>query len=164
MCPKTKNYLRSVESSRGTDRRSIDMSMKGNLLIQSYSFQYYNHKFGLDFRCLRFPGVISADTNPGGGTTDYAVAIFHEALQYGSYECYLNADTRLPMMYIDDCLQSLMGIMEAPAKSLKQRTYNVNAISFTPRELTKSIRKFIPNFKITYKPDARQQIGNCLRL
>jgi threonine 3-dehydrogenase len=103
--------------------------------------------------------VISADTNPGGGTTDYAVSIFHEALQYGSFECYLKPDTRLPMIYIDDCLKSLMNIMEAPAEQLKQRTYNVNAIDFTPAELISVIKKYIPNFTVTFKPDGRQDIG-----
>ncbi|CAG2116674.1 unnamed protein product [Medioppia subpectinata] len=122
--------------------------------------QYYWQKFGLDFRCLRFPGVISADTNPGGGTTDYAVSIFHEALKYGSYECYLKPDTRLPMMYIDDCLNSLMSIMEASDDQLKQRTYNVNAISFTPKELTDAIKRYVPNFKVSYKLDGRQTIAD----
>jgi threonine 3-dehydrogenase len=103
--------------------------------------------------------VISADTNPGGGTTDYAVSIFHEALQYGSFECYLKPDTRLPMMYIDDCLNSLINIMEAPAEQLKQRTYNVNAIDFTPAELISAIKKYVPNLTVTFKPDGRQDIG-----
>ena len=133
---------------------------KFKLILSIFSKrQYFWHKFGLDFRCLRFPGVISSDTNPGGGTTDYAVSIFHEALKYGSYECYLRPDTRLPMMYIDDCLNSLMGIMEAPETNLKQRTYNVNAISFTPNELIAVIRRYVPNFDVTFKPDQRQQIG-----
>ncbi|XP_054154224.1 L-threonine 3-dehydrogenase, mitochondrial-like [Oppia nitens] len=122
--------------------------------------EYYCQKFGLDFRCLRFPGVISADTNPGGGTTDYAVSIFHDALKFAKYECYLNPDTRLPMMYIDDCLNSLVTIMETPEDKLKQRTYNVNAISFTPNELVAAIQRYVPQFQVTYKPDARQQIAD----
>ena len=125
----------------------------------SWPFQYYNHKFGVDFRCLRLPGIISADTHPGGGTTDYAVEIFHHALKYGSYECYLKPNTRLPMMYIDDCLQSFIQIMETPANRLQRRTYNIAAISFTPEELASEIRKYIPRFEIIYKPDSRQNIG-----
>ncbi|XP_013382605.1 L-threonine 3-dehydrogenase, mitochondrial [Lingula anatina] len=123
--------------------------------------EYYNYRFGLDFRCLRFPGVISADTNPGGGTTDYAVKIFHDALRTGHHECYLEPDTRLPMMYIDDCLRSLMEVMETPAENLKMRTYNVTAMSFTPAELAEEVKKYVPNFRITYRVDpVRQQIAN----
>lgn len=122
--------------------------------------EYYNYRFGLDFRCLRFPGVISADTPPGGGTTDYAVQIFHDALQTGKFQCYLKPDTRLPMIYIDDCIRSLVEIMQAPESSLRMRTYNVSAISFTPNEIAEVIKKYIPNFTITYKPDSRQNIAD----
>jgi len=122
--------------------------------------EYYNHKFGLDFRCLRFPGIISADTAPGGGTTDYAVKIFHDALQYGHHQCYLRADTRLPMMWIDDCLQSMMTYLEVPSDKLRLRTYNINALSFTPEELAAAIQKVIPDFTISYAPDERQQIAD----
>ncbi len=89
-------------------------------------------RFGMDFRSLRFPGVISYDSPPGGGTTDYAVQIFHDALASGRHSCYLRPDTRLPMMYIDDCLRSLYEMMTAPEESLSCRTYNVAAMSFTP--------------------------------
>lgn len=120
--------------------------------------EYYANKFGVDFRCLRFPGIISADTNPGGGTTDYAVKVFHDALSSGSFECYLKSDTRLPMMYIEDCLESILKFMEFPVDKLKIRTYNVNAMSFTPEELFDEIRKHVP-LKVTYKIDSRQAIG-----
>lgn len=141
--------------------------------------EYFQTKFGVDFRCLRFPGIISADTKPGGGTTgeltiyafltkiivfsvsfsDYAIEIFHEALKHGEYTCYLRGDTRLPMMWIDDCIDSILGLMEAKEDQLKQRTFNVAAMSFTPEELAAAIRKYKPKFKISYKTDSRQNIG-----
>lgn len=122
--------------------------------------EYYHHRFGLDFRCLRFPGVISSDSAPGGGTTDYAVQIFHDAVQYGRYECYLKPSTLLPMIYIDDCLRSLIEIMESPQENLRLRTYNVAAISFTPSELVAAIKKYIPHLEVAYKPDYRQSIAD----
>ncbi|SPP77149.1 L-threonine 3-dehydrogenase, mitochondrial [Drosophila guanche] len=121
--------------------------------------EYYYHKFGLDFRCLRFPGVISSDP-PGGGTTDYAVAVFHEALRYGKYTCYLRPDTRLPMMYIEDCLRALLEFMRAPNEQLRRRVYNVTAMSFTPEELVDRLSKHVPNLHVTYKPDSRQSIAD----
>lgn len=121
--------------------------------------EYYHHKFGLDFRCLRFPGVISSDP-PGGGTTDYAVAIFFEALKSGKYECYLKPDTRLPMMYIDDCLRSLHEFMTAPEEKLERRVYNVTAMSFTPEELVNELAKHIPEIHVSYRPDSRQAIAD----
>lgn len=90
---------------------------------------------------------------------DYAIEIFHDALKSGTYQCYLSNNTRLPMMWIDDCIQSIINIMEAESSQLKQRTYNVAAMSFTPEELTKAIQKYKPNFRITYKVDDRQKIG-----
>lgn len=122
--------------------------------------EYYNHKFGLDFRSLRFPGIISADTEPGGGTTDYAVKIFHDALTTGHHRCYLKPDTRLPMMWIDDCLKSIVDYLVVPANQLKKRTYNVNALDFTPAELAAKITEYVPDFKITYQPDGRQKIAD----
>lgn len=122
--------------------------------------EYYNLKFGLDFRCLRLPGVISADTAPGGGTTDYAVHIFHEAIKSKRYKCYLREDTRMPMIYIDDCLRAMVEVMECDAKSLKQRVYNLQAISFTPAELTREIQRHMPSFRIAYEPDFRQAIAD----
>ncbi|XP_067006913.2 L-threonine 3-dehydrogenase, mitochondrial isoform X2 [Anabrus simplex] len=121
--------------------------------------EYYHHSFGLDFRCLRFPGVISSDP-PGGGTTDYAVAIFHEVLRTGRYECYLKPDTRLPMMYINDCLRALWQYMVTPKEKLKRRVYNVTAMSFTPEELTAAIAKHVPEIRISYRPDSRQHIAD----
>ena len=124
-------------------------------------FQYYHHKFGLDFRSARFPGVISADTAPGGGTTDYAVHIFHEALRTGKYKCYLRPDTRMPMIYLPDCLRATVELLEAPAEKLNMCTYNINAMSFTPEELADQLKKFIPTLRMDYEPDERQAIGEC---
>nr|XP_006003046.1 PREDICTED: L-threonine 3-dehydrogenase, mitochondrial-like [Latimeria chalumnae] len=118
---------------------------------------YYHYRYGLDFRCLRYPGIISADSQPGGGTTDYAVQIFHDALKSGKYDCYLRADTRLPMMYIDDCLRATLEVMEAPAETLTMRTYNINAMSFTPEELANEIRKQLPELQLTYNVDSVRQ-------
>jgi len=121
--------------------------------------EYYAHRYNLDFRCLRFPGVISA-TEPGGGTTDYAVKVFYDALRTGEFECYLEPNTKLPMMYIDDCLDSVVKFMEYPVNDLKQRTYNVTAFSFTPEELFREIKNHLPDLKITYKVDNRQSIAD----
>ena len=91
--------------------------------------------------------------------SDYAVAVFHHAMTTGKYECYLGPDTRLPMMYIDDCLRSVVEVMEMPQEKLSMRTYNIAAMSFTPAELVEEIRKHVPNFEVTYRPDGRQEIG-----
>lgn len=123
--------------------------------------EYYHHRFGLDFRCLRYPGIISADSQPGGGTTDYAVQIFHAAVKTGCFECNLRSDTRLPMMYIDDCLRATLEMLEAPADSLLNRTYNINAMSFTPHDLAQEIQKVLPDLKVTYNVDpVRQAIAD----
>ncbi|XP_029648125.1 L-threonine 3-dehydrogenase, mitochondrial [Octopus sinensis] len=122
--------------------------------------EYYYYKFGVDFRSLRFPGIISADSHPGGGTTDYAVHIFHDAISTKKFECFLKPDTRLPMMYIDDCLESVVKYMATPADKLSLRTYNVNAMSFTPAELVEEVKKFVPDLEVTYKPDDRQAIAD----
>ncbi|KAK7077799.1 hypothetical protein SK128_024070 [Halocaridina rubra] len=159
--------------------------------------EYYNHRFGLDFRCLRFPGVISSDTQPGGGTTgefahnmyyliitepiftlslheqrtqlkikltnlstDYAVQIFHDAINGQHFECYLRPDARLPMMYIDDCLRALWEMLVAPEDMLKFRTYNVTAMSFTPEEIVAAVREHFPDLQASYRPDSRQDIAD----
>ncbi|KAI8325323.1 NAD(P)-binding protein [Martensiomyces pterosporus] len=122
--------------------------------------EYYNEKFGVDFRSLRYPGIISADTPPGGGTTDYAVDIFHAALKDNAYQCFLKADATLPMMYIDDCIAGTMQLLEAPQESLTQRVYNVNACAFSPEEIAREIRnQYSKDFAVEYQPDFRQAIA-----
>jgi len=122
---------------------------------------YYNQRWGLDVRSIRYPGLISYKSAPGGGTTDYAVEIFHEALEEKSYECFLQEDTYLPMMYMPDAIKATIELMEAPAEKIKIRTsYNISGMSFSPKEIAAEIKKHIPEFEITYKPDYRQQIAN----
>ena len=121
---------------------------------------YYFLKYGLDVRSLRYPGLISWKTPPGGGTTDFAVAIFYDGLQKGTYECFVRADTKLPMMYMDDGIAATLKLMEADPKKLTVRTsYNLAAISFTAQELAREINKYI-KVKVTYKPDHRQKIAD----
>jgi nucleoside-diphosphate-sugar epimerase len=123
--------------------------------------EYYFQKFGVDVRSLRYPGLISYKSPPGGGTTDYAVDIFHKALEQGSYECFLQKNTVLPMMYMSDALDATIRLMEAPALMVKTRSsYNVAAFSFDPETLAKEITKHIPAFTISYKPDFRQAIAD----
>lgn len=123
--------------------------------------EYYNHIFGVDVRSIRYPGLISWTTPPGGGTTDYAVDIYHKALEDGKYECFLSEETALPMMYMDDAIRATIEIMQAPAENIKIRSsYNLSGISFTPKEIAAEIRKHIPGFSIAYKPDFRQQIAD----
>ncbi|BFY99864.1 hypothetical protein BsWGS_02904 [Bradybaena similaris] len=121
--------------------------------------EYYHHKFGLDFRCLRYPGVISTD-QPGGGTTDYALKMFHDALTTKVHHCYLKPDTRLPMMYIDDLLTATADFLQMPDSKLSMRTYNIGAVDFTPEELAMELRKFVPDLEVVYNPDGRQAIAD----
>ncbi len=122
---------------------------------------YYFNKKGLDIRSIRYPGLIGYKSAPGGGTTDYAVEIFYEAKRKKEYTCFLNENTRLPMMYMHDAIKATLQLMDAPAEKLSIRTaYNINGIDFTPKELAIEIRKFIPDFKIIYAPDFRQAIAD----
>jgi len=111
-------------------------------------------------RSLRYPGLISYKSSPGGGTTDYAIEIFHAAKEKGNYTCFLNQDTRLPMMYMPDAIRATIEMMEAPAEKIKVRTsYNIAAMSFSPVEIAGEIKKHLPDFSIQYKPDFRQTIA-----
>jgi nucleoside-diphosphate-sugar epimerase len=123
--------------------------------------EYYFNKYGVDTRSLRYPGLISYKTEAGGGTTDYAVEIFYEAIRKKKYECFLGPETALPMMFMPDALKATIDLMESDASKLSLRSsYNVAGISFTPRELASEIKKHIPEFEITYKPDFRQAIAD----
>ncbi len=122
---------------------------------------YYHQRYGVDVRSIRYPGLISYKSAPGGGTTDYAVEIFHEALERGKYECFLQEDTYLPMMYMPDAIRATIELMEAPADKISVRTsYNLSGMSFSPKEISQAIKKHISGFDITYKPDYRQAIAN----
>lgn len=123
--------------------------------------QYYHQRWGLDVRSLRYPGLISWKSEPGGGTTDYAVEIYHEALKKKQYTCFLSENTYLPMMYMDDAIRGTIELMEAPAEQLKTRmAYNLSGMSFSPKEIAVAIQKHIPDFSIDYAPDFRQAIAD----
>jgi len=121
---------------------------------------YYHNKFGIDVRSIRYPGLIGWESMPGGGTTDYAVNIFHEAIKNREYTCFLSQDRTLPMMYMDDAIKATIGIMEAPFEKIKIRTsYNLSSLHFNPRQLEKEIKKHFKEFKVIYQPDERDQFA-----
>lgn len=123
--------------------------------------QYYYHQYGVDIRSLRLPGLISYTTKPGGGTTDYAVDIFHQAIERNAYTCYLEASTSLPMMYMDDAIRAIIELMISPAERITIRAaYNIMGCHFSPSELAKEISRHLPGFKISYRLDHRQQIAD----
>ncbi|EDM45376.1 NAD dependent epimerase/dehydratase [unidentified eubacterium SCB49] len=123
--------------------------------------EYYHNKYGVDVRSIRYPGLISYKTQPGGGTTDYAVDIYHKALKHNKYICFLNEETTLPMMFMDDAIRATVNVMLAAPEDVKIRNaYNLAAMSFNPQEITASIQKHIPDFKIEYNPDFRQEIAD----
>ncbi|RKZ28271.1 L-threonine 3-dehydrogenase, partial [bacterium] len=122
---------------------------------------YFVQKFGIDVRGLRYPGIISAETLPGGGTTDYAVEIFYKAVEEGKYTCFVDENTRLPMMYMPDCIKATIDLAEADFSKLKHHCdFNVAAMSFSAGELAESIKKYIPDFEVKYEPDYRQEIAD----
>ena len=123
--------------------------------------EYYHHIYGVDVRSIRYPGLISWSTEPGGGTTDYAVDIYHKALSQKTYECFLSENTALPMMYMDDAIRATIQIMQTPSEKIKIRSsYNLAGVSFTPKEIAATIKNHISDFTITYKPDFRQKIAD----
>lgn len=123
--------------------------------------EYYCKRYGVDYRSLRYPGLISYKTEAGGGTTDYAVEIYYEAIRKGKYECFLREDTALPMMFMSDAIKATIDLMEAdPAKLSLRSSYNVGGMSFTPKDVASAIKKHIPEFEISYNPDFRQAIAD----
>ncbi len=123
--------------------------------------EYFFRRYGVDVRSLRYPGLIGYKTQPGGGTTDYAVDIYFKALAEKKYECFLSADTYLPMMYMNDAVKATLDLMEAPAEKIKIRSsYNISSMSFCPAQIASSIKNHIPDFTISYKPDFRQAIAD----
>jgi nucleoside-diphosphate-sugar epimerase len=122
---------------------------------------YYHQRYGVDVRSLRYPGLISYKSEPGGGTTDYAVEIFHRALEDKKYTCFLGGDTYLPMMYMPDAIRATLELMDAPADKISIRTsYNISGMSFSPKEIGAEIAKHVPGFAMHYQPDYRQAIAD----
>ncbi len=122
---------------------------------------YFHNRFGVDVRSMRYPGLISYKSAPGGGTTDYAIEIFHEAMEHKQYKCFLKEDTYLPMMYMPDAIRATIELMEAPADRISVHTsYNVSGLSFSPKEIAAEIKKHIPGFFVTYSADYRQAIAD----
>lgn len=121
--------------------------------------QYYHLKYGIDTRSLRFPGIISSETEPGGGTTDFAVDLYVHAVARQPYSCYISEDTPLPFMYMPDAIKAIIDLFNADSEKLRTRIYNVNVMSLTPLEIINSIKKHIPDFSCSFKPDYRQQIA-----
>ena len=122
---------------------------------------YYHQRYGVDVRSIRYPGLISYKSAPSGGTTDYAVEIYIEAIEKQKYTCFLSEDTYLPMMYMPDAIRATLELMDAPADQISVRTtYNVSGMSFSPKEIGASIQKHVPDFTLSYKPDSRQQIAD----
>ena len=123
--------------------------------------EYYNKQYGVDVRSIRYPGLISWSTEAGGGTTDYAVDIYHKAITDGKFTSFLSENTELPMMYMDDAIKATIGIMQAPSEKIKIRSsYNLAAMSFTPKQIGEEIKKHYPNFELSYEPDFRQKIAD----
>ena len=123
--------------------------------------EYYFNKYGVDVRSIRYPGLIGYKSKPGGGTTDYAVDIFHQAIENKNYECFLSEGTTLPMMYMEDAIKATIDIMQADSDNIKIRSsYNISGMSFSPKEISEEIQKHIPEFKISYNPDYRQKIAD----
>ena len=123
--------------------------------------EYYHKKHQVDVRSLRYPGLISYKSPPGGGTTDYAIDIFHKAISGIDYDCFLSETSALPMLFMDDAIRATIELMEAPSEQIKIRSaYNLAGVSFTPKELSEAIKKQLPNFNITYNPDFRQAIAD----
>jgi nucleoside-diphosphate-sugar epimerase len=121
---------------------------------------YYHHRYGLDVRSLRYPGLISYKSEPGGGTTDYAVEIFQDAHTLKKFNCFLKEDTQLPMMYMPDAIRATIEVMEANSSKISVRTsYNISGMSFAPKDIAKEIKKHVPEFAVVYKPDYRQTIA-----
>ncbi len=122
--------------------------------------QYYFNNYGLDIRSIRYPGIIGYQSMPGGGTTDYAVEIYHSAVKNENYSCFLNPDTKLPMIYMDDAIRSTIELMQSPKENIKTRTsYNLGSMSFSPAEITLEIQKLYPNFRVEFNADYRQEIA-----